>query len=120
MPLRPVFARRLIMAATSSRARDIQENLAKVQTAIRAAAANDRAATLVAVSKLKPLSDIQHCYDAGQRDFGENYVQECVEKAEGLPKDIRWHFIGPLQSNKAKALACMLRQAPIFYKAHSL
>jgi len=61
--------------------------------------------TLVAVSKTKPRSDIRALYDLGQRDFGENYVQELVEKQAGLPADIRWHFIGHLQSNKVKAIA---------------
>jgi PLP dependent protein len=59
-------------------------------------------ATLVAVSKTKPIEDIQALYDEGHRDFGENYVQEMVDKAALLPKDIRWHFIGHLQSNKVK------------------
>jgi PLP dependent protein len=62
-------------------------------------------ATLVAVSKTKPTEDIQALYDLGQRDFGENYVQELVDKHEQLPKDIRWHFIGHLQSNKVKYIA---------------
>lgn len=62
-------------------------------------------ATLVAVSKTKPTEDIQALYDLGQRDFGENYVQELKEKYELLPKDIRWHFIGHLQSNKVKYIA---------------
>lgn len=62
-------------------------------------------ATLVAVSKTKPVEDIQALYDAGQRDFGENYVQELVDKQARLPEDIRWHFIGHLQSNKVKYLA---------------
>ncbi len=62
-------------------------------------------ATLVAVSKTKPIEDIQALYDLGQRDFGENYVQEMVDKYEALPKDIRWHFIGHLQSNKVKYIA---------------
>ncbi|MGJ7032960.1 YggS family pyridoxal phosphate-dependent enzyme [Niabella hirudinis] len=62
-------------------------------------------ATLVAVSKLKPVSDIKALYDLGQRDFGENYVQELVEKQAQLPPDIRWHFIGHLQSNKVKYMA---------------
>jgi pyridoxal phosphate enzyme (YggS family) len=62
-------------------------------------------ATLVAVSKTKPIEDIQALYDLGQRDFGENYVQELVEKEAALPKDIRWHFIGHLQSNKVKYIA---------------
>lgn len=61
--------------------------------------------TLVAVSKTKPTEDIKELYDLGQRDFGENYVQELVDKAEQLPKDIRWHFIGHLQSNKVKYIA---------------
>ncbi|TCJ19121.1 YggS family pyridoxal phosphate-dependent enzyme [Flaviaesturariibacter flavus] len=59
-------------------------------------------ATLVAVSKTKPASDIQALYGLGQRDFGENYVQELVDKVPQLPQDIRWHFIGHLQSNKVK------------------
>lgn len=62
-------------------------------------------ATLVAVSKTKPVEDIQALYDLGQRDFGENYVQELAGKYEQLPKDIRWHFIGHLQSNKVKYIA---------------
>ena len=61
--------------------------------------------TLVAVSKTKPIADIQEMYELGQRDFGENYVQELAEKASQLPKDIRWHFIGHLQSNKVKYIA---------------
>ena len=60
---------------------------------------------LVAVSKTKPASDILELYSLGQRDFGENYVQELVDKAAQLPKDIRWHFIGHLQSNKVKYIA---------------
>ena len=59
-------------------------------------------ATLVAVSKTKPAADIHALYALGQRDFGENYVQELTEKQSGLPADIRWHFIGHLQSNKVK------------------
>lgn len=61
--------------------------------------------TLVAVSKTKPNEDIQELYDLGQRDFGENYVQELVDKQAVLPKEIRWHFIGHLQSNKVKYIA---------------
>lgn len=61
--------------------------------------------TLVAVSKTKPAEDIKTLYDIGQRDFGENYVQELVDKQSVLPKDIRWHFIGHLQSNKVKYIA---------------
>lgn len=61
--------------------------------------------TLVAVSKTKPVEDILELYELGQRDFGENYVQELVDKQASLPKDIRWHFIGHLQSNKVKYIA---------------
>ena len=73
-----------------------------------------RQVTLVAVSKTKPVEDIQALYDFGQRDFGENYVQELVEKQALLPPDIRWHFIGHLQSNKVKYIA------PFVYLIHSI
>lgn len=61
--------------------------------------------TLVAVSKTKPAADIQEAYDAGQRVFGENKVQELTDKYELLPKDIQWHMIGHLQKNKVKYIA---------------
>ena len=61
--------------------------------------------TLVAVSKTKSVEEIKELYDLGQKDFGENYVQELAEKQSQLPKDIRWHFIGHLQSNKVKQIA---------------
>ena len=61
--------------------------------------------TLVAVSKTKPISDLQDAYDAGQRVFGENKVQEMCAKWEQLPEEIKWHFIGHLQRNKVKYLA---------------
>jgi len=79
-----------------------------------AAFLQSRNVTLVAVSKTKPVSDILELYQAGQRDFGENYVQELVEKHESLPKDIRWHFIGHLQTNKVKAIA------PFVYLIHGV
>ena len=60
---------------------------------------------MVAVSKTKPAEDIRELYEAGQRDFGENYVQELADKQAALPEDIRWHFIGHLQSNKVKFIA---------------
>lgn len=71
-------------------------------------------ATLVAVSKTKPVADIQELYELGQRDFGENYVQELVEKQPQLPLDIRWHFIGHLQRNKVKYIA------PFVYMIHGV
>ena len=58
--------------------------------------------TVIAVSKTKPVSDIEQVYEAGCRDFGENKAQELVAKYDVLPKDIRWHFIGTLQKNKVK------------------
>ncbi len=61
--------------------------------------------TLIAVSKLKPASDLEALYNLGHRNFGENYVQELVEKQAQLPADINWHFIGHLQSNKVKYIA---------------
>src|SRR5215813_8919816 len=60
---------------------------------------------LVAVSKTKSVEEIKELYDLGQKDFGENYVQELTEKQSQLPNDIRWHFIGHLQSNKVKQIA---------------
>ncbi len=70
--------------------------------------------TLVAVSKTKPNAAIMELYDLGQRDFGENYVQELLEKQAALPKDIRWHFIGHLQSNKVKMIV------PFVYLIHGV
>ena len=61
--------------------------------------------TLVAVSKTKPVSDLQQAYDAGQRIFGENKIQEMTEKSEQLPQDIQWHMIGHVQTNKVKYMA---------------
>jgi pyridoxal phosphate enzyme (YggS family) len=63
------------------------------------------AVELIAVSKTKPNEDLQALYDMGHRAFGENYVQELVDKEASLPKDIQWHFIGHLQSNKVKYIA---------------
>ncbi len=63
---------------------------------------------LVAVSKTKWAEDIRALYDLGQRDFGENYVQELADKHGQLPADIRWHFIGHLQSNKVKTIAAFV------------
>jgi pyridoxal phosphate enzyme (YggS family) len=69
---------------------------------------------LVAVSKTKTAEDILALYREGQRDFGENYVQELLDKAASLPKDIRWHFIGHLQSNKVKYIL------PFVYLIHGV
>lgn len=77
----------------------IKENLRKVKESI------PKDVTLVAVSKTKPNEDLMEAYEAGQRILGENRVQELVDKAEALPKDIEWHMIGHLQRNKVKYIA---------------
>jgi len=84
----------------------IQENIARVKENIRAACERSgrkaEEVTLIAVSKTKPLPMLREAYACGCRDFGENKVQELVEKWEQMPKDIRWHMIGHLQRNKVK------------------
>ncbi|MCG1036301.1 YggS family pyridoxal phosphate-dependent enzyme [Polaribacter sargassicola] len=77
----------------------IKENLLNIKQSL------PEEVTLVAVSKTKPIADLQEAYNAGQRIFGENKIQEMVEKYEALPKDIKWHMIGHLQSNKVKYMA---------------
>ena len=85
---------------------DLQENLQQVEANICKACENAGRkrsdVTLIAVSKTKPIEMLQTVYDLGPRDFGENKVQEMCEKMEVLPKDIRWHMIGHLQTNKVK------------------
>ncbi|KAG5637951.1 hypothetical protein H0H81_002479 [Sphagnurus paluster] len=94
------------MAASIERAAEVSQSLTEIRSRVQAASLGS-APTLVAVSKIKPASDILTCYEDGHLDFGENYVQELAEKAAALPAKIRWHFIGTLQSNKAKALAAI-------------
>lgn len=77
----------------------IAENLKNIKSSI------PENVTLVAVSKTKPVQDILEAYNAGQRVFGENKVQEMVEKHDKMPKDIEWHMIGHLQRNKVKYMA---------------
>ncbi len=77
----------------------VQEN---VKRACQTAGRNLSDVTLIAVSKTKPIEMLQEIYDEGIRDFGENKVQELIEKYEIMPKDIRWHLIGHLQTNKVK------------------
>jgi pyridoxal phosphate enzyme (YggS family) len=86
----------------------IAEKLATIQATI------PQHVCLVAVSKTKPVPDLQEAYNAGQRHFGENKVQEMAEKWEQLPKDIHWHLIGHLQSNKVKYIA------PFVHLIHSV
>ena len=77
----------------------IQNNLRSIQASI------PENVTLVAVSKTKPVSDLMEAYEAGQRIFGENKIQEMTDKWEAMPKDIQWHMIGHVQTNKVKYMA---------------
>ncbi|MGZ4044201.1 MAG: YggS family pyridoxal phosphate-dependent enzyme [Bacteroidia bacterium] len=86
----------------------VKENLTAIKKNIPSAVA------LIAVSKTKPDKAIVEAYNAGQRDFGENYVQELTDKEERLPKNIRWHFIGHLQTNKVKYIV------PFVYLIHGV
>lgn len=78
---------------------DIQTNLKRIKNSI------PTEVTLVAVSKTKPVSDLMDAYNEGQRVFGENKIQEMAEKWEKMPKDISWHMIGHVQTNKVKYMA---------------
>ena len=77
----------------------IQNNLRSIQSVL------PENVTLVAVSKTKPVSDLMEAYEAGQRIFGENKIQEMTDKWEAMPKDIQWHMIGHVQTNKVKYMA---------------
>ena len=77
----------------------IQQNLLNIKSAL------PENVTLVAVSKTKPVSNLMEAYEAGQRIFGENKIQEMSEKWEQLPKDIQWHMIGHVQTNKVRFMA---------------
>jgi len=77
----------------------IKDNLLKIKSVL------PENVTLVAVSKTKPVSDLMEAYNAGQRIFGENKIQEMTEKWEQMPKDIQWHMIGHIQTNKVKFMA---------------
>ncbi|NDP26572.1 MAG: YggS family pyridoxal phosphate-dependent enzyme [Flavobacterium sp.] len=77
----------------------IKQNLRNIKSSL------SENVTLVAVSKTKPIPDLMEAYDAGQRIFGENKVQEMSEKWEAMPKDIEWHMIGHVQTNKVKFMA---------------
>jgi pyridoxal phosphate enzyme (YggS family) len=87
---------------------DIAQNIARFKASI------PENVTLLAVSKTKPVSMLQEAYEAGQRDFGENKVQELRDKHPALAQDIRWHMIGHLQTNKVKYIA------PFIYMIHAV
>ena len=81
----------------------IKQNLSQIKSTL------PEHVTLVAVSKTKPVSDLLEAYNAGQRIFGENKIQEMAEKQEAMPKDIEWHMIGHVQKNKVKYIASFVR-----------
>ncbi|MEX1126493.1 MAG: YggS family pyridoxal phosphate-dependent enzyme [Acidimicrobiia bacterium] len=91
-----------------------EEVIDRIGTAARRSGRDPSDITLVAVSKSKPISDIRHLYEIGHRDFGENRAQEMAEKAGALPDDIRWHFIGALQTNKTRLVR------PVTHLLHSM
>jgi pyridoxal phosphate enzyme (YggS family) len=92
----------------------LAEVRARVGAATQAVGRSEDEITLVVVSKGRTVAAIRDLYQAGHRDFGENRAQELVAKAPELPADVRWHFIGPLQRNKVRAIR------PLVVKLHSL
>ncbi|HLF60350.1 MAG TPA: YggS family pyridoxal phosphate-dependent enzyme [Acidimicrobiia bacterium] len=91
-----------------------QEVVDRIAAAARGCGRDPSEITLVAISKAKPVSAIEEVYEAGHRDFGENRAQELAEKAAALPDDIRWHFVGALQTNKTRLVR------PVTYLLHSM
>lgn len=105
----------------------IKENLITVQDKMKQACERSgrepKDVTLIAVSKTKPISDIQTALDLGQREFGENKAQEMKEKYETLPKELNWHFIGHLQTNKVKYVvgrACLIHSVDSLHLAEAI
>lgn len=105
----------------------VKENLAVVEENIRQACERagrrEEDVTLISVSKTKPMEMIEEAYDYGKREFGENKAQEMKEKQEALPKDIKWHFIGHLQTNKIKYVlgrACLIHSVDSLHLAQAI
>ena len=96
---------------------NLQEVEKKIEEACRRAGRNRSEVTLIAVSKTKPVSMLQEAYSAGIREFGENKVQEMMDKYDVLPDDIHWHMIGHLQRNKVKYL---MGKAALIHSVDSL
>ena len=96
----------------------IAENVKEVQKRIEEsccrAGRNPEEVTLIAVSKTKPVELLKECYQTGIRDFGENKVQELVEKYDQMPSDVRWHLIGHLQTNKVKYIIASFRESTLW------
>ncbi|GAB4263383.1 MAG: YggS family pyridoxal phosphate-dependent enzyme [Deferrisomatales bacterium] len=95
-------------------AENVRRVLGQIEEAARRAGRDPATVQLVAVTKTVPVERIRQAYDAGLRRFGENYVQQALEKVDRLPRDAQWHMIGHLQSNKAK------RAVEVFSLIHSL
>mmetsp|Transcript_632 Transcript_632/g.723 ORF Transcript_632/g.723 Transcript_632/m.723 type:complete len:294 (-) Transcript_632:705-1586(-) len=95
---------RISMSSTIDIASNLQYVNDQISKCVQECNRPEGSVKLVAVSKTKPEDLLMDAYNAGQRYFGENYAQELISKASNLPSDIRWHFIGPLQSNKAASL----------------
>uniref|UniRef100_K3WAQ7 Pyridoxal phosphate homeostasis protein n=1 Tax=Globisporangium ultimum (strain ATCC 200006 / CBS 805.95 / DAOM BR144) TaxID=431595 RepID=K3WAQ7_GLOUD len=104
------------MASSASVVRNLQVVREKVAQAV-AKSAWKQQCTLVAVSKTKPIEDLQAAYEHEQRHFGENYIQELIQKTSLLPSDVKWHYIGHVQSNKAKSL---VRDVPNLYMVETV
>lgn len=105
----------------------IRENLLKVEEKIAAACKrsgrNPDEVTLIAVSKTKPMEMIEEAYACGKREFGENKAQEMKQKCDALEKDIHWHFIGHLQTNKVKYVvgrACLVHSVDSYHLAEAI
>ena len=100
--------------------KEVQENILK---ACEKSGRNPEDVTLIAVSKTKPVPMLQEIYDENIRDFGENKVQELVEKYDELPQDIKWHMIGHLQRNKVKYIVdkvCLIHSVDSYRLAEEI
>jgi pyridoxal phosphate enzyme (YggS family) len=95
----------IVKARKQKKSRNSLFNMSIAQNLLKIKSTLPSTVTLVAVSKTKPIPDLMEAYDAGQRIFGENKIQEMAEKWEAMPKDIEWHMIGHVQTNKVKFMA---------------
>jgi pyridoxal phosphate enzyme (YggS family) len=95
----------IVKAKKQKKSRNSLVNMSIAQNLLKIKSTLPSTVTLVAVSKTKPIPDLMEVYDAGQRIFGENKIQEMAEKWEAMPKDIEWHMIGHVQTNKVKFMA---------------
>ncbi len=108
------------MSNETSVQKKLEEVRARIREASDKAGRNDRDVTLIAVSKTKPVSMLMEAYQAGMRDFGENKVQEILDKYDRMPSDVKWHMIGHLQTNKVKYIidkVCMIHSVDSYQLA---